>query len=305
MTVVISLAEGLAERVDVQRYGLCGVAIQTDVVVPWLQAFAETGRDYPGIERPKGLSLVGQPAWRRSITGVVAGVERRLDIDTRADGLRIQVESVGEFFVSADGSRIRFVDRVTRADRDIVVECVLGAPLTLSLALRGRWFLHSSAVVGRGRVVAFAGQSGIGKSTVAAHLSSMSGLERLADDLLCYGLEGGAPVALGEFPQLKLAPDEQAVGPQRPLAAVMLLVPASGARRLSMRSLVGREKLLGFLNHGVATRAFPPPVLAKNLEIAAQAIEDMEVIQVQYPKTWEALLALTRKVTDICEVPAV
>jgi len=304
MTIVISLAEGLAERVDVQRYGLCGVEIQTDVVVPWLQAFAETGRDYPGLERPKELSLVGQPAWRRSITGVVAGVERRVDIDTREDGLRIQVESLGEFFVSADGSRIRFVDRVTRADRDIVVECVLGAPLTLSLALRGRWFLHSSAVVGRGRVVAFAGQSGIGKSTVAAHLCRASGLERLADDLLCYGLEEGLPVALGEFPQFKLTPDQQVIGPPRPLAAVMLLVPANGARRLSVRPLRGREKLLGFLNHGVATRAFPPPVLSEHLKIAAQLVENMDVIQVRYPKTREALIALMRKVSDFCKIPA-
>lgn len=305
MTIVISLAEGLDERVDVQRYGLCGVAIQTDVAVPWLQAFAGAGSEYPGLERPKELSLVGQPAWRRSITGVVAGIERRLEIGARADGLRIQVESVGEFFVSADGSQIRFVDGVTRVDRDVVMECVLGAPLALSLALLGRWFLHASAVVGRGRVVAFAGQSGIGKSTVAAQLSSTSGLERLADDLLGYGLQGDLPVAIGEFPQFKLTPDQQVIGPPRPLATVMLLVPADGNRRLSMRTLWGREKLLGFLNHGVATRAFPPPVLSKNLKIAAQLIENIDVIQVRYPKTRGALLALMRKVTDICGVPVV
>jgi len=292
MTIVISLAEALAERVEAQRCSLCGLAVQTDVALPWLRPFADNERDYPEMEAPRGLSLGARPSWRRSITGAVAGCERRLEIEARQDGLHMQIEAVGELFVSADGSHIRLVKRALQADRDSVVECVLGAPLVLCLALRGRWLMHASAVNVHGRVVAFAGASGAGKSTLAAHLSGESGLARVADDLLAYGLEGGLPVTGGEFPQLKLSADQQPMTPPQPLAAVMLLVPASGARRVSLRHLQGRDKLLGFLAHAVAARAFPPVVLAQHLNIAAQAVEFMDVIEVRYPRTREALTTL-------------
>lgn len=298
MTIVISLADALAEPVEEQRCSLCGLTIQTDVTVPWLQVFPETGRDYPALERPGTLSLAAQPAWRRSISGFVAGRERRLEIEARQDGLRMQVESLGEFFVSADGAQIRLVERAPQAGRDSVVECVLGVPVILSLALRGRWFLHASAVEIQGRVVAFAGRSGAGKSTIAAHLSREPGVKRVADDLLCYGAQGSMPVAMRGFPQLKLTPDQQPVGPPQPFAAVMLLVPAGGNRK-GVRYLRGREKLLGFLNHGVAARAFPPPVLEKNMKCVAQLIENMDVIEVRYPRTQEALMALTRDVVAL------
>jgi len=298
MTIRISLADALTESFDDNRYKLCGLNVFTDVSVPWLSRYTDVTCESRGLHTPRGLSLCSPTTQHRTIVGVVAGRERRLEIENREHGLYIEIESVGEFLINADGSAIRFLRRASGVDRAIVLESVLGAPLILSLALRGRWFLHASAVNVRGRVVAFAGRSGAGKSKLAAHLSGRPGITFVSDDVLCYGLQRGIPVAGGEFPQLKLPAEQQPNGPPQTLAAVMVLVSVRDSQRVSMRQLQGREKLLAFIEHGVATRAFPPPVLAKNLKIAAQIVENMDVIEVQYPKTQEALRTLTLTVDD-------
>lgn len=305
MSIRIALADVLAEPVEHKKYNVCGLIVRTDVAVSWLSPFAGSTRGPLELETPRGLSLSSPIHKRREIVGAVAGRERRLEIETGEHGLRMDIESVGEFFISADGSAVRLSRRASQVDRLTVLECVLGAPLVVSLALRGRWLLHASAVDVGGRVVAFAGPSGAGKSTLAAHLGGKPSVARVADDVLCYGLRGSGAVAVPGFPQLKLVPDQQPIGPPQPLAAVMLLVSVSGARRVSTRQLQGRDKLLGFLEHGVATRAFPASVLARNLKIAAQLVENIDVIEVQYPKTQEALKTLALKVDEAYSVSSV
>ncbi len=78
-----------------------------------------------------------------------------------------------------------------------------------------------------GAAVAFVGETGAGKSTLAAYLAREAGWLRLADDVLPVALGGaGGPAALPHFPQLKLPAAEQ-VGPgvpqRMPLRAVYAL----------------------------------------------------------------------------------
>lgn len=75
------------------------------------------------------------------------------------------------------------------------------------LRLRGRLLLHASGVVLRGGVVAIAGRSGLGKSTLAAVLHTR-GHPVIADDLISIQLnmQGGTAVHSG-VPELQLLPD--------------------------------------------------------------------------------------------------
>jgi hypothetical protein len=64
-----------------------------------------------------------------------------------------------------------------------------GVVLAVLLELRGKSSLHASAVEVDGRVVAFAGESGSGKSTTAA-LSCAAGARLVSDDVLSLEMEG-------------------------------------------------------------------------------------------------------------------
>ena len=78
--------------------------------------------------------------------------------------------------------------------------------MAVLLQQRGFLILHASAVVLPDGAVAFLGDKGWGKSTMAAALQ-LRGYPLLTDDVLALKLDGDArPLALPAFPQLKLWP---------------------------------------------------------------------------------------------------
>jgi hypothetical protein len=85
---------------------------------------------------------------------------------------------------------------------------ILGPALALLLHQRGRLVLHASSVVVAGGVVAFLGESGWGKSTMAAALHSR-GHSLVADDVTAVQVEvdNGSPTVVPGFPQMKLWPE--------------------------------------------------------------------------------------------------
>lgn len=111
------------------------------------------------------------------------------------------------------------VAMVVRDGREIVVDpapgtearaigaFVTGPGFGVLLHQRGFLTLHGSAIARRGGAVAFLGAPGWGKSTMAAALQAR-GHDLVADDVVAVtGLDGGAPLAVPAFPQVKLWPD--------------------------------------------------------------------------------------------------
>lgn len=105
---------------------------------------------------------------------------------------------------------------LVRGGTEIVVELYSGAsPLNVRLFLLGSAFgalchqrgllpLHANAVVVGGRAFAFAGCTGIGKSTLAAYFQSR-GYPVLCDDVCVVSFDAeGRPVAWPGLPRLKL-----------------------------------------------------------------------------------------------------
>ena len=83
---------------------------------------------------------------------------------------------------------------------------LLGPVLGVLLTQRGLTTLHASAVALDGRAVAFAGDAGRGKSTLAAALHAR-GHAVLADDIVAVEISDIAARVLPGIPQLKLWPD--------------------------------------------------------------------------------------------------
>lgn len=83
---------------------------------------------------------------------------------------------------------------------------ILGGCMSVILRQRGFLVLHASSVAIQGKVVAFLGHSGWGKSTLAAALHT-HGHSVITDDVLAISLEDVSnPKVVPSFPQCKLSP---------------------------------------------------------------------------------------------------
>jgi len=177
----------------------------------------------------------------------------------------------------------------------LIEEALVGTALILALALRGVWCLHASAVAVDGQAVALLGESGYGKSTLAAYLASDPDLpwRRAGDDVLPVAMTQAGLVALPHFPQLKLAPDAQpAAGlPQSlPLQAVYVLAgPAQGSGGVAVEPLGTAEASLALVRHTVAARLFDRELLAQHLGFCAGASASLPLHRMFYPHRWDVL----------------
>lgn len=101
------------------------------------------------------------------------------------------------------------VEPVASADPDYIGAIVTGELFSVVLRQRGRLVLHGSCVARDGMAVGFVGESGWGKSTLAASLVAR-GWHLLTDDLLVVdGIDEGAPVSIPSHPSMRLS--EQAI----------------------------------------------------------------------------------------------
>ena len=114
-------------------------------------------------------------------------------IDRRADdGYRIWAPYYGRHLVSADGRSIR--SALPNVSPWRWQRLFFAQTLPLAAALQGLEVFHASAVAVRGRVAAFVGSSGTGKTSVAAHSVAL-GASFVTDDVLAVETNGNAVVA--------------------------------------------------------------------------------------------------------------
>jgi hypothetical protein len=175
--------------------------------------------------------------------------------------------------------------------------------LPLALQAAGYETLHASAVDSGAGVLAFTGERGAGKSTVAYALHRR-GFAQHADDTLVMSVTATGVIALPIpfAPRLRDAPARHfrvsptlpgSCGPTgRPLAAVFVLRPASGSGRVALHRLDGAAALRALLAQAhcfdPTTPATRERVLRNYLEIAAQ----VPVYDLAYRPGLDALDAL-------------
>jgi hypothetical protein len=226
-------------------------------------------------------------------TGWIAGAWRAVEVWRHEQGLRLKLAGLGEFAATADGIAV-IAPATPGVTATTLAEALLGAPLVLGLAMNAVWCLHASAVSVDGSVIAVAGESGNGKSTLAAYLDGAEGYgwRRVADDTLPVSLGPDGLLALPHFPQLKLSPAGQypVAAPSRlPLAAVCVIAPPNGEDSVSLRPLGQRQAVQALIRHTVAARLFTSPLLAAQLGFCASAAARVPVWRLAYPHRQDAL----------------
>jgi hypothetical protein len=107
----------------------------------------------------------------------------------------LRYASICDFLVEPDLNHV-VVHIVDGADPEMVSVFAAGALPAFVLILRGAPVLHASAVDVGGEVLAFVGQSGMGKSTMAA-LTCAAGGQIVTDDVLRLEMDGHPRCYLG------------------------------------------------------------------------------------------------------------
>jgi hypothetical protein len=187
----------------------------------------------------------------------------------------------------------------------------------LSFALLKLGFepLHATAVLVKGGAIAFLGDCGTGKSTLAAaFLKSGDGL--VCDDLLVTtpGRDGSTWMAHPGLPRVKLLPDSARVllsrtgpasapgSPKRiiplngrqicrtpvPLKAIYVLRPRRDAR-IAIRSLTRPRACLQLIANTYNPIALEPERLSRQFDWASRLVEQVPVRSLSYPKRLGAL----------------
>jgi hypothetical protein len=196
-------------------YRICDLALASNIPLPELTP-AETLRAECKFELlPPGPPAPGDFAWfhqwlsddsdGETADGTHDESKRVWAYFARTnDGYLLRFPSCGDFLLSADAAEIRFCPLPGTPDVTIR-HLLLDQVIPLVLSRRGRVVLHASAVQTAHGVIAFAGKSGQGKSTLAASFAQ-NGCALLSDDCLVLRREKGRWIALPSYPGVRLWP---------------------------------------------------------------------------------------------------
>ena len=175
-------------------YACFGLDIRSDLPLPEIAPFA----------------TVAEPSREPDIAFTYGPVDETLaDAPTAGLGLQVvdgttllTVKDVARYLVR-DGHEI-IVDPAPSTTERAVRLFLLGSAFGILCHQRGLLPLHANAIVAKGRAIAFAGRTGAGKSTLAAHFQR-SGYDVLCDDVCVLSFdESGHPQAWPGLPRLKL-----------------------------------------------------------------------------------------------------
>ena len=117
----------------------------------------------------------------------------------------IRIHEMAEFRVARDGSQVDCYPLI-HLPRESLSHLLVDQVLPLVLAGQGKTVLHASAVLTARGVVAFIGETGVGKSTLAASFS-VSGLPVLTDDCLLVDEVDDAWIGLSSSGEIHLWED--------------------------------------------------------------------------------------------------
>ena len=164
------------------------------------------------------------------------------------DGVRLRVAEGCHFYVAADGRSIsaEWTDEIAFAD---ICGYLLGTVIGYALRRLGVLTLHASGVVVDGRVLAFVGESGAGKSTTAMAFASV-GAAVLTDDVFAVRDFEGRPHAFPSFDHLRVTRE----------AAVPFIGESAGS--LALVGPTWDKYLLHPVAAGFARAEQPAPVAA-------------------------------------------
>lgn len=190
-------------------YRICDLAIASNIPLPELTPATVFSADYRFELLPPGNLLPGDFAWFHRWTHTQESEEEAekeawAHFARTRDGYLVRFPSCGDFLLSADTVQIQcrpLPDTPEVTVRHLLLDQVI--PVVLSR--RESVVLHASAVLTPHGVIAFAGKSGQGKSTLAASFAQ-KGFPLVSDDCLVLRADHENWTAFPSYPSVRLWP---------------------------------------------------------------------------------------------------
>lgn len=224
-----------------------------------------------------------------------------------------------EFLVSADGRAIA-ARPLAPGSREAFHVYLLGQALSFALLKQGFDPLHATAVTIDGAAVAFLGDTGYGKSTLAAAFLQ-SGHPLLTDDLLVLSSGGDGFVAHPGPARIKLFPEiaRKLLGPHArgalvakttpkrviplppdranasaaPLQAIYVLsTPDTRSTSVAIRRVSKRQACLALLRNAFNTAVTDPQRLSRQFAFAWNVASRVPIKRISYPRTIGSLASV-------------
>jgi len=182
------------------RYNVYGISLRSEIVLSLPE------HTHPGLTEIE-VSTGSASLFSEAIQGV--------DLQTRSDwyhyayladrSIYVRWSGLGEFLVSSDGRRITCA-RAPDASMESFQVYLVGQALSFALVKSGFEPLHATSIGVDGEALAILGESGFGKSSLAACFLA-AGHSLLTDDLLLLQPGCGGFDAYPGPPRIKLFPD--------------------------------------------------------------------------------------------------
>jgi hypothetical protein len=219
-----------------------------------------------------------------------------------------------EFLVSSDGRRVLW-HKLRNVTDEVFLTYVLGQVLSHCLLMRGIEPLHATAIVVDGGAVAFLGDSGDGKSTLAASFLSR-GYSLLTDDVLVLEFHDDRVLTHPSLPRIKLTPESadaifngrraipmnsftskmifplpesQHVRDLVRLRVVYVLPEVSSDSPLSVAHLSGRASFLPLIQNTFNNAVLSRSRIQQQFAFAKRLVKLVPIKQLSYPKGLDLL----------------
>jgi hypothetical protein len=295
-------------------YSLYGLAIETELDLPCKPAHDILTRPLVRLRAADPARLAWLEQRRRSDSPVWGEYHR-----TPEGEIGLRWAGLFSFAISSDGHDVYFVP-AGDVPADSLFAYLLGQVLSFPLLSFGFEPLHATAVVIDGEAIAFVGDCGYGKSTLAAGFVAR-GVPVLSDDLLVLEPANGRWLAHPGIPRLKLFPEaaRQLLGPETdgvpmnahtsklvlPLAddrAVLQPVPLRAMYALSdpreestsiaIEPVKGAAAFLEVTRAAFNLQVLDAPRLANQFAFAERIAADVPVRRLTYPRSLDRLPAV-------------
>jgi hypothetical protein len=265
-----------------------------------------------------------------AVDGLGRVFEARLDdgrewmVGLRArDEYVVRFPELALFTVSLDGRSIG-VYASTAAPAATIRHLYLDQVLPLALSLQGDLVLHAAAIVTPAGAAAFVGDTGEGKSTLAASFAR-AGVPPLADDCLIVRERAAELLAMTSYPGLRLWPDaiaSLAIEPagttpvahycdkQRvpgegavtdtavPLRRIYVLAPDAADDDVRIETMSRRDAVVQLLKHAYRITSGDADAAAAELAQIARVCCLCGVERLAYPRSFGALGAVRTAVLE-------
>lgn len=231
------------------------------------------------------------------------------------DGFLLRFPGLADFHVAPDGSEA-FCWCVPGIDTATHEHLFLNQVAPLMQSARGELIFHASAVECTSGAIAFFGESGRGKSTLAASFA-MSGNRFLTDDGLTLAQNSEGYTVLPSHPSVRMWDDTKAAlhtelmamaapvsytekarvlageelphcDEPRPLIAAFFL-GSGNSKDISFHQLKGADALTGWMSNMFVLDVQDQNRIRKNFQAVAGLVASIPAVALDYPRRYDAL----------------